>query len=91
MRIDEGLENKSRRANNPDDVVAKAGQGSKMTAPAPLLMPDPMSPPGHAPPRRQLSQHYSRDPSPDPLDEPPVGSQGEHAKQSRLEQNYMYV
>ncbi|KAK9826624.1 hypothetical protein WJX74_006438 [Apatococcus lobatus] len=75
MRIDEGLENKSRRANNPDDIVARAGQGGKSAAPAPLLMPDPMSPPSHAPPRHQPSQPFSRDPSPDPFDEASVGSQ----------------
>ena len=80
MRMDEGLENKPRRANNPDGIIARAGQGGKgIVAAGHLQMPDPMSPPAHIPPRRQTSRHYSRDASPDPLDEPPVGSLGEAA------------
>ncbi|KAK9862466.1 hypothetical protein WJX84_003280 [Apatococcus fuscideae] len=75
MCMDEGLENKPRRANNPDGIIARAGQGGKgIVAAGHLQMPDPMSPPAHIPPRRQTSRHYSRDASPDPLDEPPVGS-----------------
>ncbi len=78
MRMDEGLENKSRRANNPDDMPARAAQGVKGISPAaPQLMPDPASPSGRGPPRAQPSRRYSRDPSPDAIDEPSRGSQGQ--------------